>query len=99
MVQFWMEVIKVFLHLGDNVVIPMRDIIGIFDINSCMYSSDTSQFLRLAEEDGFVERVNDSPPKSCIVAEISKKSKIYLSPISTSTLSKRTEMINNYSER
>jgi len=88
-----------FLHLGENLVVPVKDIIGIFNIETSSYSSDTTQFLRMAEEDGFVERVNDSPPKSCIVAEISKKSKIYLSPISTSTLSKRTEMINNYSER
>jgi len=88
-----------FLHLGENLVVPVKDIIGIFNIETSSYSSDTTQFLRMAEEDGFVERVNDSPPKSCIVAEVSKKSKIYLSPISTSTLSKRTEMINNYSER
>jgi len=87
------------LHLGENLVVPVKDIIGIFNIETSSYSSDTTQFLRMAEEDGFVERVNDSPPKSCIVAEVSKKSKIYLSPISTSTLSKRTEMINNYSER
>jgi hypothetical protein len=86
-----MEVIKVFLHLGDNVVIPMRDIIGIFDINSCMYSSDTSQFLRLAEEDGFVMRINEETPKSMIITEVGKKSKIYLSPISSKTLSKRTK--------
>ena len=72
-----------FLHLGDNVVIPMRDIIGIFDINSCMYSSDTSQFLRLAEEDGFVMRINEETPKSMIITEVGNKSKIYLSPISS----------------
>ena len=88
-----------FLHLGENVVVPINDVIGIFDIETTMYSSDTSQFLRMAEEDGFVERVNNEPPKSCIVAEVNKKSKIYLSPISTSTLSKRTEVTSNYSER
>ena len=88
-----------FLHLGENVVVPIKDIIGIFDMETTMYSSDTNQFLRMAEEDGFVERVNNEPPKSCIVAEVNKKSKIYLSPISTSTLSKRTEITSNYSER
>ena len=81
-----------FLHLGENLVVPVKDIIGIFDIETASYSSDTTQFLRMAEEDGFVERVNNEPPKSCIVAEVNKKSKIYLSPISSSTLSKRTEV-------
>ena len=43
-----------FLHLGENVVVPIKDVIGIFDLQTTMYSSDTIQFLRLAEEDGFV---------------------------------------------
>ena len=81
-----------FLHLGENVVVPMKDVIGIFDVESSMYSSDTSQFLRLAEEDGFVTRITDEKPKSIIIAEIEKKSIIYLSPISSKTLSKRTKL-------
>ena len=43
-----------------------------------MYSSDTIQFLRLAEEDGFVERITKKQPKSFVIAEVDKKSKIYL---------------------
>ncbi len=88
-----------FLHLGENVVVPIKDIIGILDIETASYSSDTTQFLRMAEEDGFVERVNNEVPKSCIVAEVNKKSKIYLSPISSSTLSKRTEIMCYNTER
>ncbi|AEB77197.1 DUF370 domain-containing protein [Clostridium botulinum] len=80
-----------FLHLGENVVVPLKDIIGIFDIESTMYSTDTIQFLRMAEEDGFVERITKENAKSFVVAEVNKKSKIYLSPISSSTLTKRTE--------
>jgi hypothetical protein len=81
-----------FLHLGESIVVPIKDIIGIFDMESTMYSSDTSQFLRLAEEDGFVERITNDKPKSFIIAEVNKKSKIYLSPISSSTLCKRTNI-------
>ena len=79
-----------FLHLGENVVVPIKDIIGIFDLQNTMYSSDTIQFLRLAEEDGFVERITDEQPKSFIIAEVDNKSKIYFSPISSTTLTKRT---------
>ena len=59
-----------FLHLGENVVVPVKDIIGIFDLQNTIYSSDTLQFLRLAEEDGFVERITDERPKSFIIAEV-----------------------------
>lgn len=81
-----------FLHLGENVVVPIKDIIGIFDLQNTIYSSDTIQFLRLAEEDGFVERITSEKPKSFIIAEVNNKSKIYLSPISSTTLTKRTDM-------
>lgn len=82
-----------FLHLGENVVVPIKDVIGIFNNETVMYSSDTSQFIRLAEEDGFVQRITSDPPKSIVVAEVDKKSKIYLSPISSATLSKRTDVV------
>lgn len=82
-----------FLHLGENVVVPLKDVIGIYDIETSMYSSDTSQFLRMAEEDGFVERITKEKPKSFIIAEVNKKSKIYMSPISSSTLIKRSEFV------
>lgn len=84
-----------FLHLGENVVVPIKDVIGIFDLQSTKYSSDTNQFLRLAEEDGFVERITKENPKSFVIAEVDKKSKIYLSPISSTTLTKRIDMDYN----
>ena len=84
-----------FLQLGENVVVPIKDVIGIFDLQSTKYSSDTNQFLRLAEEDGFVERITKENPKSFVIAEVDKKSKIYLSPISSTTLTKRTDMDYN----
>lgn len=80
-----------FLHLGENVVVPVKDIIGIFNIDTTMYSSDTSQFLRMADEDGFVQRITKDKPKSFVIAEVNKKSRVYLSPISSVTLSKRTD--------
>ncbi|MCY6485375.1 DUF370 domain-containing protein [Clostridium aestuarii] len=82
-----------FLHLGENVVVPLKDIIGIFDMETTMYSTDTIQFLRMAEEDGFVERITKDNPKSFVVAEVNKKSKIFLSPISSATLTKRTKTV------
>ena len=84
-----------FLHLGENVVVPKNDIIGIFDLETTTYSSDTSSFLRMAEEDGFVERISNEKPKSFVIAEVNKMSKVYLSPISSSTLTKRTNLNYN----
>ena len=87
------EIGRKFLEeLLKNNKLIIKDVIGIFDLQSTMYSSDTIQFLRMAEEDGFVERITDEKPKSFVIAEVNKKSKIYLSPISSSTLTKRTDV-------
>ncbi len=86
-----------FLHLGEDVVIPLKNVIAIIDIESSTISTDTRKFLAIAEEEGFVESISLNIPKSFIIAEIDEKSKLYLSPISSVTLQKRAGFINRIS--
>ncbi len=88
-----------FLHLGENVVIPQKEVIAILDMES-VNSIDSDRFLRISDEDGFVKRINKENPKSIVLTERDKKSIIYLSPISSVTLVKRSNFkreINNLS--
>lgn len=87
-----------FLHIGGDIVIPVKNIIAIFDIESTTISKDTREFLKIAEEEGFVESISHDLPKSFIIAEIEKMSKIYLSPISSITLQKRSGYIAELSK-
>jgi len=82
-----------FLHIGGDVVIPMKDVIAILDIETTTLSGDTREFLKIAEEEGFIVTISDDMPKSFIITEVNKKSKIYLSPISSVTLQKRTGFV------
>lgn len=83
-----------FLHIGGDVVIPVKNIIAIMDIETTTISRDTKEFLKIAEEEGFVESISFDLPKSFIITETDKKSKIYLSPISSVTLQKRSGYID-----
>ncbi|MEG2538926.1 MAG: DUF370 domain-containing protein, partial [Clostridium sp.] len=74
-----------FLHLGENVVIPQKEVIAILDIDS-VNSIDSDKFMRISDEEGFVKRINKEKPKSIVLTERDKKSIIYLSPISSVTL-------------
>ena len=78
-----------FLHLGGDVVIPIKDIIAILDMESTTVSKITKEFLTTAEEEGFIENISHDIPKTFIITESNKKSKIFLSPISSVTLFKR----------
>ena len=84
-----------FLHIGGDVVIPTSSIIAIFDMDTTTISKDSKEFIKIAEEEGFISTIMEELPKSFIITEINKKSKIYLSPISSVTLLKRAEYVRN----
>lgn len=86
-----------FLHIGGDVVIPMKTVIAILDIETTTLSKDTKEFLKIAEEEGFIEAISDDIPKSFIITETEKKSRIYLTPISSVTLQKRSGFIEEIS--
>ena len=86
-----------FLHIGGDVVIPMKNVIAILDMETTTLSKDTKEFLRVAEEEGFINAISADLPKTFIITEMDKKSKIYLSPISSVTLQKRAAFIEGIS--
>lgn len=87
-----------FIHIGENMVIPLDGVIAIMDIESASMSNDTKQFLKIADEEGFIVRVTKDDPKSFILAEVNKKSVVYLSPISSITLCKRSGFVDTLNE-
>ena len=48
-----------YLHLGQNVMIPLNEIIGIFDLDNTTWSHRTRRFLEQAEAGGQVTVVGD----------------------------------------
>lgn len=82
-----------FIHLGKDVAVPVKNIIAILDLESTTTSKITKEFLSVAQEEGFIENISEDLPKSFIITEQDKKSKIYLSHISSVTLQKRANFI------
>ena len=81
-----------YLHLGQSVVVPYRDIIGLFDLDNASSSHLTRKFLERAEKEGRVEAVGDDIPKSFVVCGDSKRGQtVYLSQMATATLLRRAE--------
>jgi len=80
-----------YIHLGQNVVVPEADVIGIFDLDNTTGSHITRKFLSDAEKAGSVINVSDELPRSFIVSGKSKNVSIYLSQLSPQTLLKRSE--------
>ena len=87
-----------YLHLGQDKVVSMDEIVGIFDLDTSTVSKATRDYLAKAEKDGCVTNVCTDLPKSLIVC-IGRdgKTHVYISQISSSTLLKRTEYVDSLS--
>ena len=79
-----------YLHIGQNVMLEDRRIIGIFDLDNTTTSKHTRAFLQQAEEDGVVMSACEDIPKAFLVCDHTyHKQIVYLSQLNTKTLEKR----------
>lgn len=79
-----------YLHLGQETVVRVRDIVGMFDMDNTTVSKHTRQFLADAEQAGKVVNVSQELPKAFVVCRSGAgEETVYVSQISTATLMKR----------
>lgn len=78
-----------YLHLGNDVVINTEKIVAMFDIDACTVSKKTRDFLAAAQKNGEVINVSYELPRSFIVCNDKGKTSVYISQLSTKTLSRR----------
>lgn len=81
-----------FLHLGADVVVNIKDVVAIMDLETTSISKITREYLKKAEKENDVITVSyEDLPKSYVVVKNKNERKIYISPISSATLLKRSE--------
>ncbi|HHY70909.1 MAG TPA: DUF370 domain-containing protein [Thermoanaerobacterales bacterium] len=85
-----------FIHIGSDKMVLTKDIIMILD-KSAILAKDTSEFLQVAREEGFVydddgkmwQNMHEDKKTAIIMDK-----KVLFSPISSVTLSKRADFMN-----
>lgn len=79
-----------YLHLGQSVVVPLGEVVGIFDLDNTTASHRTRAFLTRAEREGRVVNVSEELPRSFVLCRRADgKSLVYLSQLSPATLARR----------
>ncbi len=100
-----------YLHLGNDILVLTRDIVGIFDIENSTIARSTKGFLAASERAGRVINVSTELPKSFVVCKAPERDTqarrrkpekndntiIYISQISPSTLRKRAGFVDELS--
>ncbi len=78
-----------YLHLGKDTSIEIKNIVGIFDLDTSTVSKHTREFLSICEKENRIVNVSYELPKSYILYDFSGEYSVYLSPLNTATLIKR----------
>lgn len=86
-----------YLHLGNEEIVRVDEVVGIFDIDNTSTSKTTRRYLAGAEKEGIVVNVTQELPKSFVVTAPKKdgrkkRGKVYISQISSQTLKRRSGM-------
>lgn len=81
-----------YLHLGQEKIITHNEIIGIFDLDNTTVSKITRETLKKCEKNGTAKTIGYDLPKSYIVCAKNKSDKkIYISPVTCTTLTRRVQ--------
>ncbi len=79
------------LHIGKDAMVPLKDIVLILDYKEAMVNNDTNAFLKKLSDCAHTFYIEEFNIKSVVIARFLKKDFIYYSPISPSTLYKRSK--------
>ena len=82
-----------FLHIGNDIMIPKKDIIAICDMDNVTSTKDGAEFFNRIEDDKIIDDMSGLLPKAfIIVSDKYNGFKIFTSSLNTSTLKKRLEI-------
>jgi hypothetical protein len=80
-----------FLHIGADVVVSLDDLVAIIDLETARKKEATREFLSFASDDQVAIHIGNRVREKSIIIT---RGKIYFSPISTTTLLKRTQLLD-----
>lgn len=78
-----------FLHLGGEKIIRSSELVAIFDLSIEKSSKISKQYIQHAKKQNHIEIIGEEESKSLVLT----KKKVYYSPISSSTLKKRANVL------
>ena len=81
-----------YLHLGQSVAVPHREILGIFDLDNASWAYKTREFLQRCEREGRAVWLGEDLPRSFVlVGEEKGTATVYISQLSSAALLRRAE--------
>lgn len=81
-----------YLNIGKNVLVPEKDVVGIFDLDNTSWCIRTREFLDRAERLGQVTALGEDLPRSFVLCQAGDgPMTVYLSTLTPAALRGRSE--------
>ncbi|GAK41450.1 DUF370 domain-containing protein [Paenibacillus urinalis] len=80
-----------YIHLGGDKIIRSSELVAIFDISIEKSSKISKQYITYSKQEKNLEIIGEEEAKSIVVT----KSTVYYSPISSTTLKKRANVLSD----
>lgn len=84
-----------FLHIGNNIIVNSKDIVGIFNIKAIKNTNEYNKLLEDLKEKNNLNINNNVEQKTLIITKDKNEVKGYITNISSVTLSKRIQNYKN----
>lgn len=85
-----------YINIGGTSVIPKDDILGVFDLDTANTKTDTKRYLASMEQIKRLELVGNDIPKAFVVTSQGRKSKVFMTTLSASSLYGRWKRQSRY---
>ena len=85
-----------YINIGGTSVIPKDDVLGVFDLDTASTKTDTKRYLASMEQVKRLEIVGNDIPKSFVVTSQGRKSKVFMTTLSSSSLYGRWKRQSKY---
>lgn len=85
-----------YVHLGQDYIIPVESIIAIFDMDTATISKHTRALLSRMEREGQIISLFDDLPRAAVLCENALGERLYLSQLSSAALAQRVERAEKY---
>ncbi len=82
-----------YIHLGEDISVSDKNVIGVFDLENTTIGQDTRKYLNRTQKQGKAVNISKEMPKSFVICTENGGETVYISPISVATLKKRAKTL------
>ncbi|MDO4271020.1 MAG: DUF370 domain-containing protein [Eubacteriales bacterium] len=80
-----------YLHLGQDYIVPLQNVVSVFDMDTATASRRTRGLLTRLQEEGRIIELYDDLPRAAVLCEDALGETLYLTGVSTQAMQRRAE--------